>query len=183
MATRYILSDSPDLLYVITDLEGQIINCNDLFTEYCSHIKPKKLSDLMSEDSDVDEFVSKVKLSIEKSPLPIRLYAKTRQKNLSNRWIRWTVYCILGSLHFVGTELTDVTSISSHEYERQKKLLDDFRFMLSHELLQPLTSIEGLVKLALQDSPESTELRMMDECIGKLKVSFHALIKKAAREL
>ena len=79
--------------------------------------------------------------------------------------------------------MTDVTSISSHEYERQKKLLDDFRFMLSHELLSPLSSIDGLVKLAIQDDPESNEFKLMDECVQKLKNSFHLLVKKAAREL
>lgn len=183
MSVRYILSDSPDLLYSVTDLEGLIVNSNELFNEYCSHIKPKKLSDLMSEDSDLDEYILKVQKAKEKNPLPVRLYSKTKQKNGSNHWILWNIYCILGSLHFVGIQMTDVTSISAHEYERQKKLLDDFRFMLSHELLSPLSSIDGLVKLAIQDNPDSTEFMLMDECVQKLKVSFHQLVKKAAREL
>ena len=183
MSERYILSDSPDLLYSVTDLDGLIVSSNELFNEYCSHIKPKKLSDLMSEDSDLDEYVIRVKKAKDKSPEAVRLYSKTKQKNGSNHWILWNIYCILGLLHFVGIQMTDVTSISAHEYERQKNLLDDFRFMLSHELLSPLSSIDGLVKLAIQDNPDSTEFKLMDECVQKLKGSFHQLVKKAAREL
>jgi signal transduction histidine kinase len=189
MATRYILTNSLDLLYLVTDQSGAILSSNDLFKEYTSHIQPSKAADVMADDTDRDSFIDAVNKAKGSKPIPIRFYAKTKQKSGSQKWNLWNVYFILGSLHFLGIPIIDVTSITSHEYERQKKLLEDFRFMLSHELRQPLTSVAGLVKLmiekdTLEDDGENGELlNMIQESVQLLDDSIHALVNKAAREL
>jgi nitrogen-specific signal transduction histidine kinase len=189
MSARYILTNSIDLFYVVTDENGVIIGSNDLFKEYSSHIKPKNVSEMISDDSDFSEFSDSVKRAKERAPLPIRFYAKTKQKNGSMRWNLWNIYFILNSLHFVGLPITDVTSITSHEYEKQKQLLEDFRFMLSHELRQPLTSIAGLVKMLIETDYSQTDeesvrlLEMVNLSVEQLDKSIHNLVKKATRQI
>jgi len=189
MSARYILTNSIDLFYVVTDESGVIVGSNDLFKEYSSHIKPKNVSEMISDNSDFGEFSESVKRAKDRAPLPIRFYAKTKQKNGSMRWNLWNIYFILNSLHFVGLPITDVTSITSHEYEKQKQLLEDFRFMLSHELRQPLTSIAGLVKMLIEkDFSETTEeniklLEMVNLSVEQLDKSIHNLVKKATRQI
>ena len=189
MSARYILTNSIDLFYLVTDENGVIVGSNDLFKEYTSHIKPKNVSEIISDDSDFNEFSDSVKRAKERAPLPIRFYAKTKQKNGSMRWNLWNIYFILNSLHFVGLPITDVTSIASHEYEKQKQLLEDFRFMLSHELRQPLTSIAGLVKMLIEkDFSDTNEeniklLEMVDLSVEQLDKSIQNLLKKATRQI
>ena len=189
MSTQYILANSIDLLYVVADYEGNIVRSNDLFKEYSSHIKPKKVSELISDDTEMDDYVISVKKAIEITPNPVRIYARTKQKNSGLRWNLWNCYAILGSLHFIGFQITDVTSITSHEHEKQKQLLEEFRFMLSHELRQPLTSVAGVVKLLLDkgnniEVEEQNELlKMVDQSMKRLDESIHLLVKKATRHL
>jgi signal transduction histidine kinase len=189
MSAIYILANSIDLLYVVSDYEGKIVSSNDLFKEYSSHIKPKKVSDIISDDTELDDYVQSVKRAIEITPNPVRIYARTKQKNSGLRWCLWNCYAILGSLHFVGFQITDVTSITSHEHEKQKQLLEEFRFMLSHELRQPLTSVAGVVKLLLdkegkmEDSEQTELLKMVDDSMKRLDESIHLLVKKATRQL
>ena len=189
MSAIYILANSIDLLYVVSDYEGNIVSSNDLFKEYSSHIKPKKVSDIISDDTELDDYVHSVKRAIEITPNPVRIYARTKQKNSGLRWCLWNCYAILGSLHFIGFQITDVTSITSHEHEKQKQLLEEFRFMLSHELRQPLTSVAGVVKLLLDkggkvEGEEQTELlKMIEDSMKKLDESIHLLVKKATRQL
>jgi signal transduction histidine kinase len=100
----------------------------------------------------------------------------------------WNVYSILGSLHFIGIPLVDVTSITAHDYERQKMLLEEFRFILSHELRQPLTSIGGLVSMMMEHK-EATErekqeiMNMIADSVQRLDESIKLLVKKATRQL
>jgi len=189
MSAIYILANSIDLLYVVSDYEGKIVSSNDLFKEYSSHIKPKKVSDIISDDTELDDYVYSVKRAIEITPNPVRIYARTKQKNSGLRWCLWNCYAILGSLHFIGFQITDVTSITSHEHEKQKQLLEEFRFMLSHELRQPLTSVAGVVKLLLDkgekvgDQEQTELLKMVDDSMKKLDESIHLLVKKATRQL
>lgn len=189
MSAIYILANSIDLLYVVSDYEGKIVSSNDLFKEYSSHIKPKKVSDIISDDTELDDYVLSVKRAIEITPNPVRIYARTKQKNSGLRWCLWNCYAILGSLHFIGFQITDVTSITSHEHEKQKQLLEEFRFMLSHELRQPLTSVAGVVKLLLDkgekvgDQEQNELLKMVDDSMKRLDESIHLLVKKATRQL
>jgi signal transduction histidine kinase len=189
MSAIYILANSIDLLYVVSDYEGKIVSSNDLFKEYSSHIKPKKVSDIITDDTELDDYVQSVKRAIEITPNPVRIYARTKQKNSGLRWVLWNCYAILGSLHFIGFQITDVTSITSHEHEKQKQLLEEFRFMLSHELRQPLTSVAGVVKLLLdkegkmEDLEQTELLKMVDDSMKRLDESIYALVKKATRQL
>jgi signal transduction histidine kinase len=95
---------------------------------------------------------------------------------------------IMNSVHMIGIQLVDVTSISSHEHERQKILLEEFRFMLSHELRQPLTSIGGLVQMIMEHK-EITEverkgiMEMIADSVQKLDEVIRLLVKKATRQL
>lgn len=188
MASLHILESSIDLFYVITDQDGCIVMSNDLFKDYSSHIKPQNILDIAANDSDRDELLSAIDKSKKRFPDPIRVYARTKQKMASERYNMWNVYSIMNNLHFVGIQLIDVTSIASHEHERQKILLEEFRFMLSHELRQPLTSIGGLVKM-LMDHTEATEqeregiVKMIANSVEKLDDVIRILVKKATRQI
>jgi signal transduction histidine kinase len=188
MSSLFILENSIDLFYVVTDEHGLIVSSNELFKNYVSHIKPSKISDIISIEGDQEDFIKAVQLARLHSPEPSRVYARTRQKNTFDRYNIWNCFAIEDTLHFVGIQLVDVTSISSHDYERQKLLLEEFRFMLSHEIRQPLTNISGLVQLMLNhpmsnDREKRDLLKMIHTSVTKLDDAIKLLIKKAAREL
>ena len=189
MSVKYLLSNSLDILYAVSDKEGLIVSTNDLFKEYTSHIRPKKISDIISEDSDLDELISSIDKAKNTPLVPVRLYFQVKQKNGSRRWNLFNVYSIINSLHFVGFPILDVTSITAHEHEKQRLLLEDFRFMLSHEIRQPMTSIAGLVKLLLEksnieeDSDNFELLKMINQTVLDLDAAIHNLVKKAARQI
>ena len=188
MSSLFILENSIDLFYVVTDEHGLIVSSNELFKNYVSHIKPSKIADIISIEGDQEDFIKAVQLARLHSPEPSRVYARTRQKNTIDRYNIWNCFAIKDTLHFVGIQLVDVTSISSHDYERQKLLLEEFRFMLSHEIRQPLTNISGLVQLMLNhpmsnDIEKRDLLKMIHTSVNKLDDAIKVLIKKAAREL
>jgi signal transduction histidine kinase len=173
---------------VITDKDGRIVTSNELFKEYSSHIKPVNILDIAAQDSDRDELLSAIRKAQSKSPEPIRAYAKTKQKIASERYNMWNIYAIVDMFHFIGIQLVDVTTISSHEYERQKMLLEEFRFTLSHELRQPLTSIGGLVKMLNEHSWATNQerdgvMKMLEDSVNKLDSVIRLLVKKATRQL
>jgi len=187
MSVKYLLSNSLDILYAVSDKDGLIVFTNDLFKEYTSHIRPNKISDIISEETDLDELVSAIEKSKTNNLTPVRVYFQIKQKNGSRRWNLFNVYSILNSLHFVGFQIVDVTSITSHEYEKQKMLLEDFRFMLSHEIRQPMTSIAGLVNLLLDKSDDNSDnndlLKMINQTVLDLDAAIHKLVKKASRQI
>jgi nitrogen-specific signal transduction histidine kinase len=188
MSSLFILEHSIDLFYVVSDDSGLIVSSNELFKNYCSHIKPSKITDIISIEGDKDDFIKAIETARKHAPEPSRVYARTRQKNTSDRYNVWNCFAIGETLHFVGIQIVDVTSISSHDHERQKLLIEEFRFMLSHEIRQPLTNIAGLVQMML-DHPvaNNTEkrdlLKMIHTSVNKLDDAIKVLIKKAAREL
>jgi nitrogen-specific signal transduction histidine kinase len=188
MSSLFILEHSIDLFYVVTDSDGKIYTNNELFKNYVSHIKPTKITDIISIEGDKQDFIEAIERARKHSPEPSRVYARTRQKNASDRYNVWNCFAIDDTLHFVGIQIVDVTSISSHEHERQKNLLEEFRFMLSHELRQPLTNIAGLVNMLMQhqvasDLDRKELLGMIHSSVNKLDDAIKALVKKAAREL
>ena len=151
-------------------------------------MKPRNILDIASNDSDRDEFLTIIEKAKTKSPDALRVYVRSKQKIGSERYSMWNVYSILGSLHFIGIPLVDVTSITAHDYERQKMLLEEFRFILSHELRQPLTSIGGLVSMMMEHK-EATErekeeiMNMIADSVQRLDESIKLLVKKATRQL
>ena len=188
MSSLFILENSIDLFYVVTDESGLIVSSNELFRNYSSHIQPNKISDIISIEGDKDDFIKAIQLARKHTPEPSRVYARTRLKNTIDRYNIWNCFAIEDTLHFVGIQLVDVTSINSHDYERQKLLLEEFRFMLSHEIRQPLTNIAGLVQLMLNHPMSNNEekrdlLKMIHTSVTKLDDANKLLIKKAAREL
>lgn len=188
MSSLFILEKSIDLFYVVTDIEGKIISNNELFKNYVSHIKPKKILDIINIAGDKEDFIEAIDKARKLSPEPSRVYARTKQKSASFRYNVWNCFSIADTLHFVGIQIIDVTSISSHEHERQRMLLEDFRFMLSHELRQPLTNISALVQM-LREHPSASDkdkkdlIEMIDTSVNKLDDAIKALVKKAAREI
>lgn len=186
MSLLFILENNLDLFYVVTDIDGNIITNNTLFKSYVSHIQPKKITDIVDIDTDREDFVEAIKKAIKQSPDPARVYARTKHKNLSERFNVWNIFVIGDRINFIGIQLVDVTSITSHEYQRQKALLEEFRFMLSHEIRQPFSSINSLTKM-LRDTPSESEknelLEMIDTCVNKLDQAIKTLINKVAREL
>jgi signal transduction histidine kinase len=186
MSLLFILENNLDLFYVVTDLEANIITNNSLFKSYASHIQPKKITDIVDIDSDKEDFIDAIKKAISQSPEPVRVYARTKHKNLSHRYNIWNCFAIGDRITFLGVQLVDVTSITAHEYQRQRALLEEFRFMLSHEIRQPFASINSLTKM-LRDTPSETEqlalLDMVDSCVLKLDEAIKNLVRKASREI
>jgi nitrogen-specific signal transduction histidine kinase len=188
MSSLFILEHSIDLFYVVTDEHGLIVSSNELFKNYSSHIKPSKIGEIISIEGDKDDFIKAIETARKHSPEPSRVYARTRQKNTSDRYNVWNCFAIEDTLHFIGVQIVDVTSINSHDHERQRMLLEEFRFMLSHEIRQPLTNISGLVQLMLNhpmsnDNEKRDLLKMINTSVIKLDDAIKVLIKKAAREL
>jgi len=187
MSVQYILHNSIDLLYVTANADGKIVFANELFKEYTSHIQPKKISDFIQDSVDMDELLSAIQKAKGKPFDAIRVYVKIKQKNQTLRWNLFNVYFILNSIHLVGFPILDVTSITNHEFERQKTLLEDLRFMLSHEIRQPLTAIAGLVDMMLQNTQENMNneelLKMMQDSAKRLDEAIQRIVKKSTRQL
>jgi len=189
MSVKYLLSNSLDIFYCVTDGDGKITSLNDLFKDFVSHIRPKNIADILSDSVDEDELVEGIKKAKSTPLIPVRVYLKVRQKNGSQRWNLFNVFSIINNIHLIGFPIIDVTSITAHEHEKQKILLEDFRFMLSHEIRQPMTSIAGLVKLMIEkneieDVSENIELlKMINQTVIDLDAAIHRLVKKAARQI
>jgi nitrogen-specific signal transduction histidine kinase len=187
MSIQYILHNSIDLLYVTTDADGNIVFANELFKEYVSHIQPKKISDFIPDAVDMDEILVAIQKA-KKTPYDaVRVYIKIKQKNQTLRWNLFNVYFILNSIHLVGFPILDVTSVTNHEFEKQKALLEDLRFMLSHEIRQPLTAIAGLVDMMLQNTDNEINntdlLTMMKDSAKRLDDAIQRTVKKSTRQL
>jgi nitrogen-specific signal transduction histidine kinase len=187
MSIQYILHNSIDLLYVTTDADGNIVFSNELFKEYVSHIQPKKISDFIPDAVDMDEILVAIQKA-KKTPYDaVRVYVKIKQKNQTLRWNLFNVYFILNSIHLVGFPILDVTSVTNHEFEKQKALLEDLRFMLSHEIRQPLTAIAGLVDMMLQNTDNEINntdlLTMMKDSAKRLDDAIQRTVKKSTRQL
>jgi nitrogen-specific signal transduction histidine kinase len=187
MSIQYLLHNSIDLLYVTADSDGKIVFSNDLFKEYTSHIQPKKISDFIPDNVDMEEMVAAIEKAKKIPYDAVRVYVKIKQKNQVLRWNLFNVYFILNSIHLVGFPIVDVTSITSHEFERQKTLLEDLRFMLSHEIRQPLTAIAGLVDMMLQNTEceiNNTDLlQMMQDSAKRLDEAIQRIVKKSTRQI
>jgi nitrogen-specific signal transduction histidine kinase len=160
---------------------------NDLFKEYTSHIQPKKINDFIPDNVDMDEMVAAIERAKKIPYDAVRVYIKIKQKNQVLRWNLFNVYFILNSIHLVGFPIVDVTSITSHEFERQKTLLEDLRFMLSHEIRQPLTAIAGLVDMMLQNTNSEINntdlLQMMKDSSKRLDEAIQRIVKKSTRQI
>ena len=186
MASVYILETSPDLLYAVTDMNGNVTKSNELFRQYTSHIKPVLITDIITE-SDLDDFIKSIDHAKQISPNPFRTYAQTRQKTGAHRYNVWNIYLINSSLHFIGVQLFDVTSVTAHEHERLKQLIQDVAFMASHELRQPASSLKGLIELLRTQAADLRELSelidMAKESVDKTDAAINQLVKRLTRQI
>jgi signal transduction histidine kinase len=186
MSLLFILENNLDLFYVVTDLSGNIVTSNSLFKSYVSHIQPKKITDIIDIETDREDFIDAIKKAKKQSPDPARVYARTKHKSSIHRYNIWNCFAIGTRITFIGIQLVDVSSITAHEYERQRALLEEFRFILSHELRQPFVNIKPLTKMIRDtniDDEKIALLEMVDACVDKLDAAMRELIKKAAREI
>ena len=186
VASVYILETSPDLLYAVTDTSGKVTKSNELFRQYTSHIQPNSITDIIT-DADRDDFIQAIERAKQTSPNPYRTYAQTRQKTGANRYNVWNIYLINSHLHFIGVQLFDVTSVTAHEHERLKQLIQDVAFMASHELRQPAASLKGLIellKLQAADLRELSELiDMAKESVDKTDAAINQIVKRLTRQI
>ena len=112
MSSLFILENSIDLFYVVTNQDGKIVTNNELFKNYVSHIQPSKITDIISIEGDKEDFIKAIESARKHAPEPSRVYARTRQKNTSDRYNVWNCFAIGETLHFVGIQIVDVTSTS-----------------------------------------------------------------------
>ncbi len=183
MSASYILSEALDFMHCITDLDGQILKSNELFKEYTSHIKPAKISDIIADNDDLDRYLEQVNKANESSPKPVRLFTLIRQKTGANHYMLWNVYVILGSINFLGTQVPDFNSKAAIENYNSDKLLQYCLFTLNHDVINNVVTTEGLIKVAMDEHPESDILKMIAECNYKEKIALISLNKKLSREL
>jgi light-regulated signal transduction histidine kinase (bacteriophytochrome) len=189
MSAKFILQNSLLNLYVVTDLDGNIVSQNEHFENSVSHIKPKNFIDVVSDESDHPEVLSSINKAKEKFPEPKSFHAKTKQKNGAQRWHIWEVFCMLGKLHFCGHDILDVVSVVSYEYERQKQLLEEIRFVQEHELGQPLMSLVGINNILETHSKEKDDseleslIAMQKESASKLNDVMVKIRKMANRQI
>ena len=86
MSLKFVLSNSLDILYFVTDSSGKITSSNELFKEYTSHIKPNQIDDIVTEQGDLDEILTLVSKAKTNNLTPVRSYFQVKQKNGSLRW-------------------------------------------------------------------------------------------------
>ena len=185
MATIYLLENSLDVLYACCEQDGKIVKTNELLREFTSHIKPVNFLDIVSE-ADKDDFIAAIGKAKSHKPNPVRAYARTRTKTGADRFCVWNVYD-MGKLYIKGYQLFDVTSVTAHEYERLKQLLSDANFSVSHEIRQPLTSLQGLIDLlsSLTDMPEDAAelIAMLGDSAKAVDKAVQDLIRKLSRQI
>ncbi len=189
MSSKFILQNSLLNLYVVTDFDGKIVSQNENFENSVSHIKPSNFIDIVSDEADYPEVKTAIDKAKAKSPDPKSFHAKTRQKNGAHRWFIWEVFSFTGNLHFCGHDILDVVSVVSYEYERQKQLLEEIRFVQEHELGQPLMSIIGINSILESHSKERNDeeldslIAMQKESAEKLNSVMYKIRKMANRQL
>lgn len=189
MSAKFMLQNSLLNLYVVTDLDGNVISQNDSFENHVSHIKPKNFIDIVSDESDYAEVKTAIDKAKDKFPDPRSFHAKTKQKSGAFRWYIWEVFCMTSKLHFCGHDILDVVSIISYEYEKQKQLLEEIRFVQEHELGQPLMSIIGINNILESHSKEKDDaeldslIAMQRESANKLNEVMAKIRKMASRQL
>lgn len=188
MSAKYILVNSLDVAYCSTNSEGKITFSNHLFRDYVSHLKPGNISEIVHDDAEISSFVDAINRAKIQSPVPLRASVMIKQKTGAVRWNLLNIYYIINSFHFVFIPVMDAVSVMAYEYERQKALIEDTKFWVAHELLQPITSIEGLIDLLpeLGESDENSEhrdiIKMLRESITKFKAASQSIINKLDRE-
>jgi len=194
MSVVHIVEKHPEWLYAITDVEGKIVRSNESFKDFTVHIRPSKFSDIVSDKKDLDLMLEAVEKAKVKPYEPIKFFCQTKQIDHTMHWGKWHVFFITGKLHFCGTDRSDIGSLATHEAISAEKLIQYINHVLNHDLRQPLTSINGVVNMLVNDGTdeelllltqkENFEMLVMAKDMAEdLDTKLNALIKKVGREM
>jgi hypothetical protein len=167
-----ILENSLHAFYLCSSDEGEITYSNELFNDFASHISPTNIEHFITIDNDKDLMKKAMDKAVERSPFPSSFQCRLKQKNGASRWSTWEVAFGLGTFHFMGIQLFDVVSISSHEYDTQRRVLENIAWIQSHKVRKPLANIIAL-----------SELIAKTPGIDKDKLEVISMLKTSSEEL
>jgi hypothetical protein len=165
-----ILENSLNVYFFRSDEDQKIVYKNSLFESYCDHIQPKSISDFIKIEGDYEKALLACEKSKRITPFPVSLQCRLPQSTGALRWSTWEVCYDEGTFHWMGVQLFDVVSITSHQYEEQKRLLDKIAWIQSHKVRRPLANIMGIVSL-------------MNKSKGDISDDLINMLSKATEEL
>ena len=194
MSSTHIVEKHPEWLYVVTDIEGKILKSNEAFRDFTVHIRPSRFSDIVSDKKDLDLMLDAVERSKDKLYEPIRFFCQTKQIDHTMHWGKWHVFSMGQKLHFCGTDRSDIGTLASHEAIASEKLIQYINHVLNHDIRQPLTSINGVVNMLVEQGTNEEMilltqkdnfeiLTMAKDMVENVDKSLTALIKKVGREI
>ena len=152
-----ILENSIHVFYVCSDKEGEITYSNELFNTFASHISPTNIEHFITIQEDLELLKKSMGRAVDSSPFPFSFQCRLLHKNGAKRWSTWEVAFGKDTFHFVGIQLFDVVSISSHDYEMQKRVLENIAWIQSHKVRKPLANIIALSELMAKGKDYSSE--------------------------
>ena len=178
-----LLENSLNVFYVRCDQEGAIVYSNELFENFASHISPTNIEHFVStgvDEEKVNAAMSRAELS---SPFPVSVQCRLTQKNGAKRWSTWEVAFGQGLFHFVGIQLFDVVSITAHEYEEQKNILEKIAWIQSHKVRKPLANILALTDLIKKNANEEDKLiiKMLSDSSNELDQVVKEIVELSTR--
>ena len=152
-----ILENSLHVFYVCCNKEGDITYSNELFNTFASHISPTNVEHFITIQEDMELLKKSMGRAVDGSPFPFSFQCRLLHKNGAKRWSTWEVAFGKDTFHLVGIQLFDVVSISSHEYEQQKRVLENIAWIQSHKVRKPLANIIALSELMAKSKDYSSE--------------------------
>lgn len=187
MSASHVLHTHPEMFYLLAS-EGDcaIINANDAFKDYTSHIRPKYFSDIVGVDVEIEDVNEALRRAKKKKPDPHRFYCQVRSKSGVFKFVEWYVWNYSGIYHFSGQRIVDLSNRTTIEYERMEALLEDFKHALEHDFGQPLTSLKGVIRLALNESNTKEKeqlLKIMEETTDKVIEAWGSISSRIHRKL
>lgn len=187
MSASHVLHTHPEMFYLLAS-EGDcaIINANDAFKDYTSHIRPKYFSEIVGVEVELEDVDAALKKAKKKKPDPVKFYCQVRSKSGSFKFVEWYVWNYSGLYHFSGQKIMDSSNRTTIEFERMDALLEDFKHALEHDFGQPLTSLKGVIRLALGESnPKEKEqlLKLVEETTDKVIEEWGKISNRIHRKL
>lgn len=167
-----LLENSLNIFYIKCSEDHKIEYSNEIFTSYASHISPELLKHVITDEEDYHRAQKAMTRAVETSPFPTSFQGRVPQKNGAKRWCTWEVAYGNKQYHLFGIQLFDVVSISSHQYERQQRLLEKIGWIQSHKVRKPLANIIGLVDLIEKskkhDQEDASVIKMLSQSAQEL---------------
>lgn len=193
MSATHIVEKHPEWLYAVTDMAGNIVKSNESFKEFTIHIRPRQFFDIVTDKKDLDYILEAIEKAKAKKGEPVRFLCQTKNIDSVPSWGRWYVYCFTEKLFFAGSDRNDIHSISTHEASFTEKTLQFVNHVLNHDIRQPLSSINGVVDMLVEEGTKEEMilltqkdnfemLSMVKGSVDELKSKVDMLIKKVGRE-